>query len=163
MSVLSRRQQRAWIPGVLMMGFCMAGCGREREIFLWGIGSMLFLVFSVVFALSLLIPWIVKKPTFVRVAEAARGPLSVLAVAIAAFGAIVIAVGIVRFTEEVGPRKLMLFLGVIIYTMGCYFRTMVITTDSARRVLAGKIVALCISFSLAMIYVISGAPMLHEP
>jgi hypothetical protein len=140
----------------------VSGCQHNRDELLWSLGCSIFLLFSILVAINIGLPYIHNKPLFQKISEKLKKPAIFAGIAISLLGILVVGIGVVKFFGDFGPEKLTFFLGIVVIILGTnliYWAKSAIPDKKARH---AKLISLCVGFIIALSYVISGAPGIYE-
>jgi hypothetical protein len=137
-------------------------CSGKRDITLWTIGSMIFLMFVAIISLNLLIPFLHKNSFFQKLLEKTRKPAKILGAIFSFFGLLLMIFGASYLSGDFAPIKLAFFLGIILLIFGGNIIFWAKAGTPEKQAFHAKLASICIGFIIALIYIMRGAPGILE-
>ena len=139
----------------------LSGCAHSRDEMLWNLGSLLFLIYSVLLSCVFYLPILHKSKIFQDLTNKLKPLIKITGTVILITGAIIFIFGIYLFAQPYGPQKLTLFLGTITIVLGKFINKWAKSENVEERINCSKVIGISISVLIAMLYFIIGAPMVE--
>ena len=137
----------------------LAGC-QQRDEFVWQLGCYVFIVYTAMLVITVLLPKFVRTRCFLFIYESIKSSVGALAWEVMLGGLIIFGIGVSRLWEKFGPEKLTILLGAIVLIGGANMLLWARADQAEERAIRLKVVLVSTSFGLCILYLMTGAALI---